>query len=189
MPESMNPAPHGEGASALIVAIARQRDRRAFAEIFAYFAPRLKAYLQRSGTPAGVAEEMAQETLLVVWRKAEQYDPARAGAAAWIFTIARNLRIDAQRRARLALPDLDPTDEPPPPPLADALLATEQREGRVRNALADLPPDQSEALRLAFFEERSHSEIESDLGVPLGTVKSRLRLAIMKLRTALKDDE
>jgi RNA polymerase sigma-70 factor (ECF subfamily) len=135
-----------------------------------------------------LAEELAQETLLVVWNKAEQYDPAHAGAGAWIFTIARNLRIDAARRARLALPEPDPTDEPPPPPIADAVLAAEQKARRVRAALDTLPPVQLEAVRLAFFEDLTHSEIEASLGVPLGTVKSRLRLALSRLRALLKDN-
>jgi RNA polymerase sigma-70 factor (ECF subfamily) len=134
------------------------------------------------------AEEMAQDVLLAVWRKAAQYDPDRATAAAWIFTIARNLRIDALRRSRLALPPPDPSDEPAPVPLADSLLAAEDRARRLRAALEDLRPEQVESLRLAFFEDRSHSEIERLLGVPLGTVKSRLRLAMTKLRAALGDD-
>ena len=82
----------------LIVAIARQQDRAAFARLFDYFAPRIKTYMRRSGVPEAHSEELAQETLLMVWRKASLFEPAGGGAAAWIFAIARNLRIDALRR-------------------------------------------------------------------------------------------
>lgn len=184
----MNAPPDPASHAALIIAIAERGDRAAFAALFGHFAPRVKTYLRRIGTNSAQAEEMAQEALLLVWRKAAQYDPARAAAATWIFTIARNLRIDSLRRARVAIPDIDPTDEPPPLPTADALLVADERARRLHDAIADLPAEQAEMLRLAFFEERSHSEIETDLGVPLGTVKSRLRLALAKLRGALKDD-
>jgi RNA polymerase sigma-70 factor (ECF subfamily) len=173
---------------ALIVAVAQRRDRGAFSLLFAHFAPRVKSYLRQSGLSMTLAEELAQETLLTVWSKAGQYDPARANASAWIFTIARNLRTDTLRRARLALPEPDPTDEPPPPPIADAVFAAEQDARRVRAALEALPAAQLEAVQLAFVEDQTHSEIEASLGVPLGTVKSRLRLALSRLRTMLKDE-
>lgn len=178
----------GDSHAALIAAIAQRQDRAAFSALFAYFAPRVKTYLQQRGCDAARAEELAQDALLTVWRKAAQYDPARATAAAWIFVIARNLWIDAARRSRLALPPPDPSDEPAPEPLADARLAADDRARRLHAALRDLRPEQVESLRLAFFEERSHSEIEQLLGVPLGTVKSRLRLAMSRLRAALGDD-
>jgi RNA polymerase sigma-70 factor, ECF subfamily len=173
--------------AALIVAIARRQDRTAFATLFAYFAPRVKTYLQRRGGEASQAEELAQDAMLTVWQKAAQYDPARANAAAWIFAIARNHWIDVLRRSRLSLPQPDPSDEPLPEPLADALLVAEDRSRRLQAALHDLPPEQRESLQLAFFDDRSHSEIEQLLGVPLGTVKSRLRLAMSRLRMALGD--
>ncbi len=172
----------------LIRAVAERADRQAFATLFAYYAPRVKAYLQRTGSRADQAEELAQEVLLTVWHKAPQYDPARATAAAWVFAIARNRRIDSLRRDRVAPAEPDPTEMPAAPEPADALLAADQQAQRLHAALAGLPADQSEALRLAFFEERSHSEMETALGVPLGTVKSRLRLAMAKLRLALRDD-
>ncbi len=177
-----------EAHAALIVAIARHQDRRAFATLFGHFAPRVKTYLLRRGSDAAQAEELAQEVMLAVWRKAAQFDPARATAAAWIFGIARNLWIDALRRSRLAVPPPDPSDEPAPEPPADALLLAEDRARRLHAALQDLRPEQMESLRLAFFEGHSHSEIERRLGVPLGTVKSRLRLAMSRLRAALGDD-
>jgi RNA polymerase sigma-70 factor (ECF subfamily) len=170
----------------LIVAIADHRDREAFTALFSHFAPRIKAYLQRGGMAAAVAEEMMQDVLLTVWNKAGQFDPVRANAQAWIFGIARNLKIDALRRARLPLPDLDPSEEVVVP-LADALVAAEQSARSIRRAIDTLPAEQVAILRMAFYEDLSHGEIERTLGVPLGTVKSRLRLAMTKLRRALKD--
>jgi RNA polymerase sigma-70 factor (ECF subfamily) len=177
-----------ETHAALIIAIARRQDRAAFRQLFLHFAPRLKTYLLRGGLETSIAEEMAQEVMLMVWHRAHQYDPARASAGAWIFGIASNLRIDAFRRNRLALPEDDASDASSEP-LADALLGAEQTAQRVRDALATLPPDQLAALQLAFFEDLSHAEIQPILGIPLGTIKSRLRLALAKLRIVLKDCE
>jgi len=172
----------------LILEIAARGDRAAFTALFLQFAPRVKAYLSRRGLDGALAEELAQEALLTVWRKAAQYDPARASAAAWIFAIARNLRIDAARRTQFSLRAPDPTDEPPEVPAADAILAAEHRGARVGAALAALPVEQLEVIRLAFFDDRPHADIERVLGIPLGTVKSRLRLAISRLRKLLEDD-
>ena len=173
--------------SALLAAIAARGDRQAFAALFDHFAPRVKGYLLRLGLPDAQAEELAQETMLTVWRRAEQFDPASGGAAAWIFTIARNLRIDAVRRDRLA-PRLELlAEEPPPPPAADAAIEATQHTDRVRAAMARLPAEQADVVRLSFFDDRPHAEIERELGIPLGTVKSRLRLAMTRLRALLDD--
>jgi RNA polymerase sigma-70 factor, ECF subfamily len=172
----------------LIAAVAQQRSRPAFTQLFAHFAPRLRSYMQRAGFGAAQAEELAQEVMLAIWHKAAQYDPARATPAAWVFTIARNLKVDLQRRSRLVVPAPDPSEEAPPVPQADALLAGSERARRVRDAVCALPPEQHDLMRLAFFEDRSHTEIEALLGMPLGTVKSRLRRALAALRAALKDE-
>ncbi len=171
----------------LIVAIAERRDREAFTELFQHFAPRVKAYLQRGGLAAALAEEMMQDVLLTVWNKAEQFNPARAAAQAWIFGIARNHKIDVMRRSRLPLPDCDPSEETLMPQ-ADALIAAEESARALRRAIETLPAEQVTILRLAFFEDLSHGEIERRLGVPLGTIKSRLRLAMTKLRRVLGDE-
>ena len=184
-PGGMSMGSEAETYSALIVAIAQRRDKQAFATLFRVFAPRLKAWLQRTGTDGAQAEEIAQEAMLAVWRKAALYEPGRAQPAAWIFTIARNHRIDTLRRSRLALPD--PEEPETAAPLADAMLVAEEQALRLRSAIATLPPEQAEALRLAYFEEFTHSRLETALGVPLGTVKSRLRLAMARLRAVLKD--
>lgn len=171
-----------------IVAIADHGDRAAFGALFGHFAPRVKAYLIRLGTPTVVAEDLAQEAMLLVWRKAAFYDPRKSQASTWIFTIARNLRIDAIRRE--TRPELHP-DEPalalPQPPGAEEAISTNQNEQRLREALKALPPDQAEVVALSFFADKPHGDICRDLGIPLGTVKSRLRLAMKRLRAALGD--
>lgn len=178
----------GPDHAALIQAIALHRDRAAFADLFAWFGPRVKAWMLRAGSNPTAAEELAQETMLAVWQKAHLFDPARAGASTWIFTIARNLRIDVLRRERhpSELMD-DPAEEPDAPIQADRILAMSQQETRIRAALTLLPPEQADVIRKAFFEDKVHAEIEKELGIPLGTVKSRLRLAINRLRSVLGD--
>ena len=174
--------------SAWIVAIADRHSRECFALLFGQFAPRVKSYLLKLGAKPELAEELAQETLLTVWRKAAYFDPSRASASTWMFTIARNLRIDAIRRERH--PD-DLIDEPELKPVetvrADEALSAGEREGRLLSALKTLPKDQAEVIRLSFFHDKAHAEISTDLGVPLGTVKSRLRLAMVRLRAQLED--
>jgi RNA polymerase sigma-70 factor (ECF subfamily) len=174
--------------ASLIEAVARHRDRAAFAALFAYFGPRVKAWMLRAGCNPTAAEELAQETMLAVWQKARLFDAARAGASTWIFTIARNLRIDALRRERHPS-DLmvDPIDEPEAPMQADRALVIAQQDARIRSALSLLPAEQADVIRKAFFEDKVHAEIEKELGIPLGTVKSRLRLAMNRLRATLGD--
>ena len=161
-------------------------DRSAFAALFEFYAPRVKGYLKRLATDDATAEELAQEVMLTVWRKAGQFDSRQASASTWIFRIARNRRIDMARKA--ARPDLD-QDEPLLQPVAEELpdnaAHARDREGRVREALKLLPEDQVRLLRLAFFEGLTHSEIAEREDVPLGTVKSRIRLAFDKLRGQL----
>ncbi len=170
-----------------LAAIASRGDQLAFASLFGHFAPRLKTYLMRGGMQAGQAEELAQETMLMVWRKASSFDSAAGTPAAWIFVIARNLRIDAARRDKRSHAKIDPLEDAPQPPGADDLLQHRQHSDRLRAAMARLPPEQAEVLHLSFFDERPHSEIEQRLGIPLGTVKSRLRLAMNRLRNLLDE--
>lgn len=177
-----------QAASDLIVRMARDGDRQAFALLFGFYFPRVKAYLLRSGAPSAAAEEIAQETMLRVWRKAGAFDPQTGAASTWIFVIARNLRIDRVRGER-APGELepDPSEEPEAPPTGEAIAMMKQRSDRVRAALAALSPEQAEIIRLFYFEERPHSEIARSLGLPLGTVKSRVRLAVERLRNTLED--
>lgn len=172
----------------LLEAVAQHQDKRAFARLFGHFAPRVKAYLRRLGAGDGLAEELAQEVLLTVWRRAHLYDRRQAGASTWIFTIARNKRIDAIRRERW--PEVDPEDPalvPEAPESADRMVEAGQRQDRLRAAVAELPEEQALLLRLSFFEDKSHSVIAEELDLPLGTVKSRLRLALSRLRSRLED--
>lgn len=176
--------------SALIAAVARQQDKTAFAALFGHFAPRIKAFLRRSGLDEHAAEELAQEAMLRVWRKADKFNPAAGDAAAWIFTIARNLRIDALRRARgdatQGASDIDDEYLCDEQPLPDVTLVQRQSGEQVRRALASLPPDQQRVIELSFYQEEAHGRIAELLDIPLGTVKSRLRLAAAKLRSVLQ---
>lgn len=188
MSQAIDDAPTRD-AAALIRAIAEDRDRAAFAALFVQYAPRLKAYMRRLGAADETAEEIVQETMLMVWRKAALFDPTRAAVSTWIYTILRNLRIDMMRRVRPLPPELDAPGEQAEPAAADDLIDAADRSARLRAALASLPPEQAEVVRLSFFDERPHAEIERALGIPLGTVKSRLRLAMARLRRVLEGDE
>lgn len=172
--------------SSLLRSVAETRDRVAFEALFRHFAPRIKAYLLRLGASPSLAEDMAQEALLIAWRKAHLYSSAKGSAASWMFTIARNLHIDAVRRERR--PEFDPGDPafvPDPEPQADAVMEHADDDQRLRRALETLSPGQRNALELSFFAERSHAAIASELSLPLGTVKSRLRMAIKRVRKSL----
>lgn len=182
------PSRLAEDFAAAIAAIAERRDRGAFERLFTHFAPRLKSYLKRLGAADERAEELAQEALLVVWRRAGSFDPARASAGTWLFTIARNLRIDDSRRQgrrRGFEAIIDPTTALPEPATPDHLLSVRQDETRVGVAMSGLSAEQMQVIRHAFFSDKAHSQIAADLGLPLGTVKSRLRLALGRLRLSL----
>lgn len=170
----------------LVEAIAERSDREAFAALFRHFAPRLKTFFIRTGMRANHAEELAQETMLKVWRKAASFDAGKAGVSTWIYTIARNLRIDQLRREPpVALPDEDPSDIAELPLSAEDILLAAEREQLVRTALQSLPSEQADVVRLSYFSDKPHSEIAAELGIPIGTVKSRLRYAVTRLRSSL----
>jgi len=165
-------------------------DRTAFAALFEFYAPRVKAYLMRLNASDALAEELTQEVMLAVWRKADTFDRAQASSSTWIFRIARNRRIDAARRmARPELDAEDPSLQPPETLAPDDAAHAAGRESRVREALRDLPEEQLTLLQMAFFDGLSHRDIADRIGAPLGTVKSRLRLAFDKLRRTLDRDE
>jgi RNA polymerase sigma-70 factor (ECF subfamily) len=169
----------------LLLAVGRSQDIDAFEALFRHFAPRIKDYMSRGGGSAS-AEELMQETMVAVWKKAALYDASKGAASTWIFSIARNLRIDAYRRERR--PEFDPNDPafvPDGAPAADVVMVAFQDAGRVQRALLSLPADQATVLKMSFFEDQSQSAIAAALDLPLGTVKSRMRLAFDKLRTLI----
>jgi RNA polymerase sigma-70 factor (ECF subfamily) len=169
-------------------AVAASQDRQAFARLFHYYAPRIKAYLMRMGATGQVAEELAQETLLALWRRAESFDPQQASLSTWVFTIARNRWIDVVRREKH--PEIGPEEFAmggDPAPLPDRIYQKNQESERIRLVLDQLPDEQAELIKLAYFQDMAHGKIVEVTGLPLGTVKSRLRLALEKLRRELKD--
>lgn len=171
----------------MVSRIALDRDRAAFAELFGHFAPRVKGFLMRYGLPEVMSEDLAQETMLTVWRKADLFDPRRAGVSTWIFTIARNKRIDRLRRDRGgATAPLDVSDAPEDCGSSEEFAIAAETAAQVRTAMASLPENQAQIVRLSFFEEKPHAEIARELGIPLGTVKSRVRLALARLRGLLE---
>jgi RNA polymerase sigma-70 factor (ECF subfamily) len=167
----------------LIGLVAARQDRQAFARLFKHFAPRLKAFHLRAGLAEAAAEELAQETMILLWRKAAGFDPARAGAATWLFTITRNLRIDQARRQHITVQEEVPGADLSPS--AEALYLASERAARMRCALATLSAEQRRVIELSFFTDAPHATIATALKLPLGTVKSRIRLALARLRDAL----
>jgi len=178
-----------ERFASLAKAVADGRDKAAFAELFDHFAPRLKTYLQRLNLDPAQSEELTQEVMIVLWHKAHLFDPAKSSLSTWLFRVARNRRIDAMRRDRSALIDPeDPILHPSGTEAADELVDAEQRDTRVRAAMQQLPDEQMELIRMAFFLGLSHSQISEQTKLPLGTVKSRIRLAFGRLRRLLEAD-
>lgn len=172
-----------------VEAIASVQCRKSFALLFEHFAPRLKSFLLRLGTDAEQAEELAQEVMLTVWRKAGQFDRKQASVSTWIFRIARNRRIDAFRRQRDFNAEADdPLLSPAALPHPEDTFDAREVERTVRDAMTHLPDDQLSLLKLAFYEGWSHSEIAEHTNLPLGTVKSRIRLACQKLRSRLNPE-
>jgi RNA polymerase sigma-70 factor (ECF subfamily) len=173
----------------LVRLVAAGRDRRAFGELFDHFAPRLNGYLRKLGLEEGQAEDVTQDVMIVLWHKASLFDPAKSSLATWLFRIARNRRIDLLRRDRSHLLDPeDPIFRPDEPEPADQQIDSQTRDERVRRAMERLPPEQAELIGYAFFLGLSHSRISEKTGLPVGTVKSRIRLAFSKLRHLLDAD-
>lgn len=168
-----------------IQAIRDHQDQLAFAALFHHFAPRVKAFLMKSGAPAALAEETTQEVMATLWTKAHMFDPARASAATWIFTIARNRSIDAIRKQRRPEPEDLPWG-PEAEPDQEEAMALQQESSKLAQALSELPEKQRVLIERAYYGDLSHSEIAAETGLPLGTIKSRIRLALERLRHAMK---
>ena len=173
----------------LLMKVAVSQDKEAFKELFKHFAPRIKGFFQGQGSSADKADEVVQEAMVNVWRKSHLFDPTKAKASTWIFTVARNARIDLLRKENRPEPDFtDPsffTDSEPQP---DEIYERDDEAQRLQVVLAQLPEEQSKVLRLAFFEQKAHAEIAEELDLPLGTVKSRIRLAFKRLRKELGEN-
>ncbi len=170
----------------LMLAVRDKRDRAAFAELFDHFAPRLKGFIMRSGTASNQAEEIVQEVMLTIWRKANLFDPQRAQVSAWVYKIARNRQIDVIRKERRPMPEelkIVPNAEPD----ASQVLVVEQEAGHLKKALERLKPDQRNIIEKAYMGDLTHQEISAQTGLPLGTIKSRIRLGLEHLRHELKD--
>jgi RNA polymerase sigma-70 factor (ECF subfamily) len=179
-----NPLPsHRE----LVARIAADRDREAFRTLFEQFGPRIKTLMMKAGADHALAEDLVQDVMMTVWRKVELYRPERGAVSTWIYTIARNARIDRLRhhssRPYEDISDLElPSDEPD----GEAAVYASQQAEKVGAALAGLPDDQRQIIEMAYLQDMSQSEIAERLSVPLGTVKSRMRLAYRKLQATLE---
>ena len=174
----------------LLIQVGNNRDRSAFKALYEHFTPRLKSFLLRIGSDDSTAEEVCQESMIMVWRKAETFNPESAGASTWIFTIARNKRIDKLRKDRRPLPDFnDPSFYKKPIDKSDDILQRVEEEKKIKKALKNLPPEQAKLILSAYYDEKSHRKIADETNLPLGTVKSRIRLAINRLRTQLEESE
>lgn len=167
--------------AALLERVRDHQDKDAFSALFRHFAPRVKAFLMKSGATAPVAEECAQDVMSTLWQKSHLFDPSRASVATWVFTIARNRRIDVLRKARRPEPEELPWGPEPEPDQAEVYEA-QQETKRLGAALAQLPDKQRALIERAYFGDLSHSEIAAETGLPLGTIKSRIRLALERLR-------
>lgn len=172
--------------AALLLRVRDHQDRAAFAALFRQFAPKVKGFLMRSGADAAQAEEWAQDVMATLWQKAHLFDPSRASVATWVFTIARNRRIDALRKARRPEPEDLPWTGNDEPDQAEVFLAQEEVT-RLGEALSQLPDKQRSLIERAFYGDLSHAELAQETGLPLGTIKSRIRLALEKLRYHLGD--
>ncbi|MBL0372116.1 sigma-70 family RNA polymerase sigma factor [Rhizobium sp. KVB221] len=182
--------PPPEELASLLLLVAERRDKQAFASLFRFYAPRLKSFLVKQGFNDIECEDLIQETMLNLWRKAESFDPGKAGVSTWIFTIARNSGIDRRRRtARMvSRPVEEENDEPDPDPSAEDVIIIRQNEAAIREALGRLPVEQAAVIRMSYFGDNPQAEIARLLGIPLGTVKSRVRLALHRLRQIMENE-
>lgn len=188
LPDDDPPDRLAETHRSLIARIATSRDREAYKVLFQQFGPRVKALMLKSGADHAQAEDLVQDVMMTVWRKVELYTPERGAVSTWIYRIARNARIDRMRRnSSRAYEDLDCLNLPSDDPNGEDETFASQRAERVGQALADLPGDQKQIIELAYVHDMSQREIADKLDVPLGTVKSRMRLAYGKLKIQLEE--
>ena len=184
-PGQRSPA-NGELAD-LLMRVAEVRDKTAFAQLFEHFGPRVKGFMMRKGADAELAEDLAQDTMITVWRKAHMYSREKGTVSTWIFTIARNRRIDWARRSdNMQHADIADYDQASDDPNSDETVTSQQEAKFVAEAIEELPDDQKQVISMAFMEDLTQMEISTRLNLPLGTVKSRMRLAYQKLARSLE---
>ncbi|WP_051548256.1 sigma-70 family RNA polymerase sigma factor [Sneathiella glossodoripedis] len=170
-----------------LFAVGSSADKEAFKRIYLEMGPKLKAYLVKTGQSQSEADEILQETLIKVWRKASLFNPAKSSANTWIYSVAKNARIDRIRKETRPKPDPeDPSFVPDPPETGEDSVNRIQDERLIRAAMQVLSSDQAQIIKMSFFEDKSHAEISAELDLPLGTVKSRIRLAFGKIRNEVE---
>ena len=168
--------------------VAVNRDKTSFGYLFDYLAPKIKGFLRKNGTSEVVLDDLTQEVMIKIWRYAKHFDQKKGKVTTWVFTIARNARIDLIRKENRPEPDInDPVLVNKPPRASDDILFAKQTSTRISEAINELPHEQQQILKYAFFEEKSHAEIAAYTGLPLGTVKSRIRLAFQRLKKTLME--
>ena len=168
--------------------VAEKRDKISFGYLFDHLAPKIKGFLRKNGTSEVSLDDLTQEVMIKIWRYAGQFDQKKGKVTTWVFTIARNARIDLIRKENRPEPDVnDPVMVNDPPNRSDDILFAKQTSARISEAINELPDEQKEILKYAFFEEKSHAEIAAQTGLPLGTVKSRIRLAFQRLKKTLTE--
>ena len=183
----LKPAAKDKELTSLISRIASFKDKTAFSELFKLVGPRIKGYLMKLGSSDVAAEDILQEVMLTVWRKSETFDRSKAAVSTWLFTIARNKRIDMLRKEiRPQLDPLDPMLSPNQEAAADDIYGSNQEAMKISKAIEQLPTDQAVLIKMTYYEDKSHSIIADELKMPLGTVKSRIRLASTRLRKLLE---
>lgn len=179
-------APQLSDQTAWMLAVRDKRCKASFGKLFDYFGPRVKGVLCKGGLSHGLAEDIVQDVMLTVWRKSDQFDPERAQVSAWIYQIARNRRIDILRKVNRPMPEALKAPEESTPD-ATQMVALDQESRALRSALEQLKPAQREVVEQAYLGDLTHAEIQAKTGLPLGTIKSRIRLGLEKLRHELKE--
>ena len=171
-----------------LMAVGQSHDRTAFITLFQHYAPRLTTYFRGLGISPSMADDLVQETMLRLWNKAHYFDPARGPPSAWVFTIARNLLRTTKLRERRFTSiegDLLTMEDPALGP--DRLLAASETASRLDQVLRNLSKEDADLLKASFLEQKSHTNIARERNRPLGTVKSRLRRTLARLRKALSE--
>lgn len=184
-----------EHLAALLAEVAVQRSRRAFSELFKHFAPRLQSFATRQFGNEQTAMDLVQETMTNVWHKAHLFSPEKGSPTTWIFTIARNIRFDILRKSKKNQNDI--SAEELWPVLSEEMSDSDEEFAidqtillqEITSYYSQLPDAQREVIVSIYIEGKSQQEVSDELGIPLGTVKSRTRLALQKLRELITDHD